>query len=309
MSEQVEPQTGAAEDDGTDISVIVPFYNAERHIERCVTALLTQNYPPERYEIIMVDNNSTDQSAALVATYPRVRLISEPKRGAYAARNRGVGTAKGRILAFTDADCVPARDWLEEIVRSLTSPGVALVQGRRFYGNNSPAMAMLAAYESERAAFTFSSKSRGLYYGYTNNMAVRRDVFDRSGPFLEVMRGADSIFVHRVVEDYSCDAIVYAGDARIRHLELTSVRGYLHKRFLYGKSLQLNYERRKSAHRPITFAERFEVIRRTVRREGCSVPGSLRLVVLVVAGMLCFTAGRLYIKLGDIVRSPGERSG
>lgn len=307
----IQPQVGQAgtvEQDKIDISIVVAFYNAESHIENCARALLEQNYPATRYEIIMVDNNSTDNSVALLRKYPRIKLLSERKQGPYAARNRGVTAAKGDLLAFTDADCNPARDWLQQMVRSLSSPDIGLVQGRRFYGNESPVLSMLAAYESERAAFTFSTKSRGLYYGYTNNMAVRREVFNCSGPFLEIMRGADSIFVHRVIADYSCDAVRYDRDAHIRHLELTSIWSYLHKRFIYGKSLQLNYKRRKSAHRAITFAERSEIIKRTVEREGYSAPGTLCLIVFVFMGMLCFTAGRLYIKLGELIKDLFHRA-
>jgi hypothetical protein len=194
------------------------------------------------------------------------------------------------------------------MVRSLASSDIGLVQGRRFYAHDSAVLSMLAAYESERAAFTFASKSRDLYYGYTNNMAVRREVFDRSGPFLEIMRGADSIFVHRVIADFSCDAIRYNGDARIRHLELASVGEYLRKRFIYGQSLQRNYERRKSAHRAITFGERAEIIKTTVQREGYSAPQTLCLAVFVLIGMVCFTAGRLYVKLGELITNPFGRA-
>jgi hypothetical protein len=91
-----------------DVSVVVPFYNAERSVEDCIAALRAQTLAPPRYEIIMVDNNSTDGSADLVRKYPDVRLLSEEKQGSYAARNRGVAAARGAIVAFTDADCRPA---------------------------------------------------------------------------------------------------------------------------------------------------------------------------------------------------------
>ncbi|MGH7827248.1 MAG: glycosyltransferase, partial [Candidatus Binatia bacterium] len=204
-----------------DISVVVPFYNAERYIEQCVNALLAQNCPSMRYEIIMIDNNSTDSSAAIVRKYSRIRLFSELKQGAYAARNRGVAASKGTIIAFTDADCVPCREWLKEITAGMRWPGVSLILGGRQYAVESPALSILSTYESERADLIFSSKVREIYYGYTNNMAVRRDVFDCCGPFLEIMRGADSVFVHRVIASYSCDAARYVPTARIRHLEIT----------------------------------------------------------------------------------------
>jgi cellulose synthase/poly-beta-1,6-N-acetylglucosamine synthase-like glycosyltransferase len=226
-----KPAAASVNESGIDISVIVAFYNAEKHIEECIKALLSQDYPSSRYEVIMVDNNSTDSSPALVKKYPRIKLISESKQGAYASRNRGVAASKGNILAFTDADCMPASDWLREISRPLHSSTAGLAQGARSYAGESPALAMLAAYECERIDFTFSGTNAGMYFGYTNNMAVRRDIFDRAGPFIEVGRGADTLFVLQVIAQYSCDVICYAPNARILHLEITNVRKWFQKRF------------------------------------------------------------------------------
>ena len=97
-----------------DFSIVVPFFNAEPFIERCIEGVLGQSYSSDRYEVLMVDNNSTDGSAAIVRRHSRVKLIQESEQGSYAARNRGVIEARGEILAFTDPDCVPRRNWLEE---------------------------------------------------------------------------------------------------------------------------------------------------------------------------------------------------
>ena len=301
---EVRSQTDNMERTQIDISVIVPFFNSEKYIEDCAKALLAQSYPSARYEIIMVDNNSTDRSAQLVGKYPQIQLLAEQKQGSYAARNHGIAAAKGTIIAFTDADCVPFPGWLQEIMTAMRSPEVGLVQGGRLYGADSLALSMLAAYEAERATYTFSGESSGLYYGYTNNMAVRRGLLDRCGPFLEVMRGADSIFVNRVIADYSCKIARYVPEASIRHLELTSVWSYLRKRVIHGRSLQQNYSRRKSTHRPLGITERFMIIRRTVQRQKYSPLQSFCLVLMVLLGMLCFSSGRLSIRLRDAVLGP-----
>ena len=64
------------------ISVIVPFYRDRRYIRDCINALISQNYPQQNYEIIMIDNNSKDGSAEIVKKYPQVKLLSETKQGA-----------------------------------------------------------------------------------------------------------------------------------------------------------------------------------------------------------------------------------
>lgn len=275
------------------ISVVVPFYNTEDHIEECINGLLGQSYPSARYEVIMVDNNSTDRSAAIVGKYSRITLLSERKQGAYAARNRGVAASRGEIIAFIDADCVPASDWLERLIAAMNAPGVGLVQGGRVYATESPALSLLAAYEAERAAYTFSGRSGEIYYGYTNNMAVRREVFDRCGPFLEIPRGADSIFVHRVIGTYSCETVQYAPDARIRHLELNSSWKWLHKRFIYGSSFQRNKSRRSGAYRLLTPVESSVIFKKTIRRQRHALLQSLVLAALLSMGTFCYMLGRL----------------
>ncbi len=71
--------------DGIYISIVVPFRDARRYIGQCVQSLLAQSYPADRYEIIMVDNNSTDGSAKVIASSRRVELLHEARPGAYIA--------------------------------------------------------------------------------------------------------------------------------------------------------------------------------------------------------------------------------
>jgi hypothetical protein len=191
---------------------------------------------------------------------------------------------------------VPFPEWLQEIAAHLQSPEVKVVLGGRLYAAESQALSMLETHESERAAFTFTGKSSDIYYGYTNNMAVRRDVFDRCSPFLEIERGADSIFVHQVIERYSCEAIQHAPEALIRHLEITSVQKWFRKRFLYGRNFQKNYYRRKGSYRLLSNAESIAILKRTIQRKRCSAPGALFLVMLLWMGTFCYMSGRLSVR-------------
>ena len=91
------------------ISVIIPVWNSPDLLAKCLAALAVQSYPRERYEVLVVDNGSTDSTAAVARNYPFVTLLSEPVPGAYRARNRGLAAARGEYVAFTDADCIPDR--------------------------------------------------------------------------------------------------------------------------------------------------------------------------------------------------------
>ncbi|HVW67035.1 MAG TPA: glycosyltransferase family A protein [Candidatus Peribacteraceae bacterium] len=96
------------------ISVVIPAYNEEKYISDCLESVLT--YAPENVcEIIVVDNASTDSTAAIASSYPGVTVVHEPKKGLTAARQRGLISSKGDLLAFVDADSRVHKGWFERI--------------------------------------------------------------------------------------------------------------------------------------------------------------------------------------------------
>lgn len=112
------------------VSVIVPAYNDQIRIKLCLKKLLKQTYLKNKYEIIVIDNQSTDETRAVIKQFP-VKLLEETKKqSSYAARNVGIKTAKGKVLAFTDSDCQPEKSWLENGVRSLLTRKCQLVAGQ-----------------------------------------------------------------------------------------------------------------------------------------------------------------------------------
>jgi glycosyltransferase involved in cell wall biosynthesis len=273
-----------------EISVIVPFYKAERYIEDCIRALLSQDLPSHNYEVIMVDNNSPDKSAEIVRRYPRIHLVSEQKQGAYAARNRGITEAKGAIIAFTDPDCLPSVDWLQNIGRVMLCPNVGIVLGSREFPSKSPALSMLAAYENAKAAYVFSSHLKEIYFGHTNNMAVKRVLFERLGRFLEVPRGADTVFVRQAVDACGVDVVSHSPDICVRHMEITGMSTLYRKEFVYGWSNQHNTD--LMSFRPLTNAERFELFRETIEKTRCSILESAHFFCLLVVGGAYYELGR-----------------
>lgn len=98
------------------ISVIVPAYNAAGTIDRCLSALARQTVPRECYEIIVVDDGSSDDTSARVQEHDCVELLTQARAGPALARNRGVQHGRGEIVLFTDADCEPSPDWIERMV-------------------------------------------------------------------------------------------------------------------------------------------------------------------------------------------------
>jgi len=109
-------------------SIIIPTFNGAARIGHCLEALLPQ-IAGKDVEILVVDDGSTDNLAKVVGSYPEVRLISQANAGPATARNRGAHEAKGRILLFTDDDCIPMPDWLEAMLGCFNDQEVVGAKG------------------------------------------------------------------------------------------------------------------------------------------------------------------------------------
>ena len=110
------------------ISVIIPAYNEEATIQRCLSALSNQTVPRNSYELIVVDGNSSDRTREIAAEYADLVFIQKSER-VPGARNDGFARAKYAIVATTDADSIAAPDWIEQILHSFTDPRVVLAFG------------------------------------------------------------------------------------------------------------------------------------------------------------------------------------
>lgn len=108
------------------VSVIVPVRNGEPYIAACLRSIQLQEYPGDRVEVLVVDNASTDATAALCRSLG-VAPLFESRPGAGLARNRALARATGEIIAFTDADCELPPGWLRQLVRGLD--GIDAVMG------------------------------------------------------------------------------------------------------------------------------------------------------------------------------------
>jgi hypothetical protein len=108
---------------GLKISIVIPLYNKARYVKRALDSIESQTFSD--FEVIVVDDGSTDDGAALVSSYPdqRVRLITQSNAGPGAARNAGIAQAQGELIAFLDADDEWLPTYLEESVRLLESWG------------------------------------------------------------------------------------------------------------------------------------------------------------------------------------------
>lgn len=284
------------------VSIVVPVCNEERWIEECIRALLAQDYPEDRYEILVVDNNSTDRSAERAAAFPRVRLLRESVQGDFAARNRGIAEARGDILAFTDSDTAPRPGWLRAIVAHMSTTDAVLLIGHLEFSGDSRTLEMLEAYEAEKGAFAFSAGIPSIYFGYTCNMAVHRSVFDRLGPFAPVFRNADVVLVRRAVDELSPQALAFCDAMRVRRLEVATVGEYLRKQITYGRDFP-RYAAIAGA-RTLDARQRFHVFGRTVRNHRLGSLDAARLLAVLGIGAICYDVARRRSSAGQPDPSP-----
>jgi glycosyltransferase involved in cell wall biosynthesis len=121
------------------ISLIIPAYNEERYLARCLDSVAAQVTP--LYEVIVVDNTSTDRTAEVAGRYPFVKLLREPHRGRVFAQNAGFNAATGTIVARIDADAILPADWSSHILTYFNRPDVpqtGWTSGAAFYNVRFP---------------------------------------------------------------------------------------------------------------------------------------------------------------------------
>jgi glycosyltransferase involved in cell wall biosynthesis len=212
------------------VSVIVPVYNGAKTIEDCLQSLLALDYPREKVELLVVDNASTDRTPELLRRHgDTLRIVFEQKRGPAAARNKGLRHAQGEVVAFTDADCVVDRRWLQFLVGPLQDSHTGIVGGK-----------ILA-----KRPYNFIEKfgeqihdhdaAINLYrppYVITMNWASRRKILKEFNFDEALRRGEDGDLSYRIFQ--AGYGFVYQPDAVIYHQNESSLAGLFKEGFQHG---------------------------------------------------------------------------
>ncbi len=242
------------------VSVVVPFHDSERHLAACIQSLLAQDIG-EPFEVILVDNGSTDGSADIARRHSRVTVLEEPRPGAYAARNTGLRRARAPLIAFTDADCVVAGDWLGAIREGMRDPAVGILLGRCGYpADASAALRVLGAWENAKTEYVLERCAAAHWFGYANNMAVRASVFAELGPFKQWQRAADSELIHRLSASRLDLRPAYRGSMKVTHMEFMRARDRARRLSLYTQT-----NARIPTFRELGASQRLAVLARLLR--------------------------------------------
>lgn len=165
------------------ISIVIPVWNGETRIAATLDALSRQTAPDNLFEVIVVDNGSTDSTVDIIRRYPFATLLSEPQPGSYRARNRGVAVARGEYILFTDGDCIPVPEWVEEALKEIEKdPGIGIWAGQIRMFMEPGAAFFSARYENLINGF---NQKRNTQAGscVTANWLCRRDTLLAVGGF------------------------------------------------------------------------------------------------------------------------------
>ena len=211
------------------ISVIVPVYNAQDNIATLIESLLNQVYPKDLLEIIIIDNNSNDQTKDIIRRFP-VKLIEKNDiQSSYAARNEGIKNAAGDYLAFIDADCIATDFWVAEGINALISESADLAAGKVefYFSKEKTAAEMYDSITQMQSQKTVTEKKTAA----TANIFVKASLFQQIGFFSEVTSGADATWTKKATNNGF--KLIYADKAIVKH-PARNLKQFLKKRFRTG---------------------------------------------------------------------------
>ncbi len=214
------------------VSVVVCSYNGGRTLEQCLRSLGTLAYPD--YEVILVDDGSTDDTPAIAARFPEVKTIRQPNQGLSVARNVGMQAATGEIVAYTDSDCFADADWLTLLMHQLETTGAAAVGGPNLTPEDGWLAACVACSPGQPNHVLETDQDAEHIPGC--NMAFRRDALLAISGFDPQFRkaGDDVDLCWRLLE--AGYKIAFAPGAFVWHHRRQGPRAYLKQQAGYGEA-------------------------------------------------------------------------
>jgi GT2 family glycosyltransferase len=214
------------------VSVVVCSYNGGQTLEQCLRSLLALDYPD--YEVIVVDDGSTDETPEIVARHPEVRAIHQLNRGLSVARNVGLQAATGSIIAYTDSDCYVDHDWLTHLVCQLERSGAAAVGGPNLSPPDGWLAACVAAAPGQPMHVLESDQVAEHIPGC--NMAFRRQALEAINGFdREYRKAGDDVDVCWRLQQAGY-WITIAPGAFVWHHRRQNPRAYLRQQAGYGEA-------------------------------------------------------------------------
>ena len=232
------------------VSIVIPTLNRPRELSACLHSLSRLVYPRDRFEAIVVDDGSQTSMEGVVAPYRSLldlTLLLQHNAGPGAARNTGAKRAKGQYLAFTDDDCLPARNWLETLAARFAADKVQAIGGRILNALHNNLYSMASQTLADIVYAYFNSDSNHARFLSSNNFALPKDRFLAVGGFdINLTTSEDRELCDRWLQrGYT---MIYAPEAVVYHYHLLTFRTFCLQHFNYGRGTFRFHEQRIHRH-------------------------------------------------------------
>lgn len=219
----------SSDDNLPKVLVVVPCYNEAAYIGECLNSLLSQDYPKDLVDIVVVDNGSTDDSVAIASAFP-VRVETKKGGKVGGVRNYGASTMSSDILAFIDADCVASSKWVSSAVEALIKCDSVGAVGGNYLLRENPSWVELGWVLDN---FPRSGSVRSLVGG---SFITHRNIFDELGGFDELINAGEDTKLSRQILDKGYQ-LSFIKNCAVVHLGYPSnLKGFVKRQFWHASS-------------------------------------------------------------------------
>jgi glycosyltransferase involved in cell wall biosynthesis len=215
------------------VSVVIPAYNAEKFIEKCLLSLKEQTF--KDFEIIVVDDCSKDRTYEIASKYAHV-IKNEKNLGVGESRNVGARASRGEILVFTDSDVVTLPNWLHRIIDTMTKLNLKCVGGGYCGSIGNTFIQDYAYHELE---FRRASIGGFVYTLVSNNFACHRDLFFKYGGFPADGYKCEDLRLSYLISREQ--RVFWDKENGVFHHFRNSLSGYLKQQYLYSRDTVITY--------------------------------------------------------------------
>jgi len=282
-------------------SVIVPTYERPRQLASCLEALARLDYPPEKFEVIVVDDGSAISVENVVKQFSGsidVKLLAQENAGPAAARNFGATCARGKFIAFTDDDCAPHPGWLRAFAQHFAVTPDRVIGGQTVNALRSNPYSETSQLIIDVVYAHFNVTPDEATFFASNNIAVPAARFRE-------LQGFDESFITSEDRDF-CDrwrargfGMSFAADAIVVHAHHLTLRTLWQQHFAYGQGayrFHSECERRgRKTFRPdLVFYRKLLAAPFSQIRNATKIASGLRLLLLLLWSQIANAAGFAY---------------
>lgn len=296
------------------VSVILPVLNEEDRLPSCLAHLQRQTLQHGFWELLIIDNGSTDGSLAIANKFANchswqsnsqlttVKVFQELTPDVYIARNLGVSHSIGEFVVFTDSHCVVTENWLNKLTRTMTDETGIVIGQLAVSPESTLALKLYNRYYRTKTRMIFEHKIECCYYGHGANMVIRRRLFEQLGTFKTLPIAGDTEYLHRLLASRIDNSLHYEPDAIVKLQSVFTFTQMLFKLRKYGRYTQALEQ--VANFRALNWRERLLAYRLCIR--GLNPLHSGYLALLLMIGVAHFTLGRNNLAV-NVVTEPATR--